>query len=385
MKKTLPPIAAFPHVHWSHNWERIHEMISRLAAHSPSVCIHSPYGLISPSPLSVVKKFLDYANQKQGSGSKNPLPENATLSGGFFIPFQYNALFDAFNFRQIQSRNPVPFQHSMVYATYANGFITKALRQSKISILDLTQRRQTDPLLSSAAKATEAKAVKIATLVMADNHSVMEDYRNLRDDILYLPQGVDDYRFSMLKEPAEEILKIKSKFPLVAGYCGTDKALDLDFYASLIQTQKEVAFVYAGKLMPENEEILSQHHNFFYLGNKNYQALPSVYRAFDCGLIPYKVNDFTQGVFPTKMLEYLASGVPVLSTPLPEVLPFSGDVVCVSESPQEASHSLVKLMRSKPSLQDKCISLAQENTWKKRIETLLERLKPHLLQSQTHG
>ena len=48
--------------------------------------------------------------------------------------------------------------------------------------------------------------------------------------------------------------------------------------------------------------------------------VPRVLAGFDVGLIPFKLNALTAGVNPNKMYEYLAAGVPVVSTP------FSPDV-----------------------------------------------------------
>ena len=46
-------------------------------------------------------------------------------------------------------------------------------------------------------------------------------------------------------------------------------------------------------------------------------TLPQVLRGADAGLIPYAINDLTRSVFPMKVYEYLAAGLPVVSTPLP--------------------------------------------------------------------
>ena len=59
--------------------------------------------------------------------------------------------------------------------------------------------------------------------------------------------------------------------------------------------------------------------NIHFLGRKPYADLPAYCRQFDVGLIPFKVNELTRAVNPIKLREYLAAGLPVVSTPLPEV------------------------------------------------------------------
>ena len=58
--------------------------------------------------------------------------------------------------------------------------------------------------------------------------------------------------------------------------------------------------------------------NIKFLGPKKFETLPSYCRYFDCAIMPFKINDMTLNVNPLKMREYLAAGVQVVSTALPE-------------------------------------------------------------------
>jgi len=66
--------------------------------------------------------------------------------------------------------------------------------------------------------------------------------------------------------------------------------------------------------------------NIHFLGRKPYADLPAYCRHFDVGLIPFKINELTRAVNPIKLREYLAAGLPVVSTPLPEVAEYEGQV-----------------------------------------------------------
>ena len=59
--------------------------------------------------------------------------------------------------------------------------------------------------------------------------------------------------------------------------------------------------------------------NMHFLGRKPYADLPAYCKEFDAGLVPFKINELTKAVNPIKLREYLAAGLPVVSTPLPEV------------------------------------------------------------------
>ncbi len=53
------------------------------------------------------------------------------------------------------------------------------------------------------------------------------------------------------------------------------------------------------------------------LGTRAYDELPAVLRGADAALIPYALNELTASIFPMKVYEYLAAGLPVVATPLP--------------------------------------------------------------------
>jgi glycosyltransferase involved in cell wall biosynthesis len=62
---------------------------------------------------------------------------------------------------------------------------------------------------------------------------------------------------------------------------------------------------------------LDREPNIHLIGPRPASGLPAVLRGADAGLIPYAINDLTRSVFPMKVYEYLAAGLPVLATPLP--------------------------------------------------------------------
>src|SRR5205085_695146 len=59
--------------------------------------------------------------------------------------------------------------------------------------------------------------------------------------------------------------------------------------------------------------------NIRLLGRKPYADLPRYAKAFDVALMPFKVNALTLAANPLKVREYLAAGLPVVSTAIPEV------------------------------------------------------------------
>jgi hypothetical protein len=70
------------------------------------------------------------------------------------------------------------------------------------------------------------------------------------------------------------------------------------------------------------------------LGGRPYEQLPAYCRGFDVGLIPFRMNRLTRAVNPIKLREYLAAGLPVVSSPMQAVLGYAPAVRCAQNLEQ---------------------------------------------------
>jgi glycosyltransferase involved in cell wall biosynthesis len=68
-----------------------------------------------------------------------------------------------------------------------------------------------------------------------------------------------------------------------------------------------------------NVESLAQHSNVKFLGRQPYESLPAYCKGFDVALIPFPISEVTLHANPLKAREYLAAGLPIVSTAIPEV------------------------------------------------------------------
>ena len=106
------------------------------------------------------------------------------------------------------------------------------------------------------------------------------------------------------------------------------------------------------------------------LGKKDYPVLPTYLKAFDVAVIPFKINDLTTGVNPVKLYEYLAAGKPVVSSKLPEVLPFAPAVKLASTPAEFVAQVEEALADNTPAGVAERVALAEENSWENRAEVM---------------
>lgn len=114
--------------------------------------------------------------------------------------------------------------------------------------------------------------------------------------------------------------------------------------------------------------------NVHLLGGKPLAELPAYLKALDVALIPYKLNELSRNIFPLKLFEYLAGGVPVVSAALPELAPYA-DVVALAARPRDypalVSRALADLAGPRAAAaRDERARLAADNTWDGRVEAI---------------
>jgi glycosyltransferase involved in cell wall biosynthesis len=94
--------------------------------------------------------------------------------------------------------------------------------------------------------------------------------------------------------------------------------VDLALIRSLAQLRPNCQFVLIGKIDTDVSAVKDL-PNVHLLGQKSYADLPGYCRRFDIAILPFAINELTLNANPLKLREYLAAGLPVLSTAIPEV------------------------------------------------------------------
>jgi glycosyltransferase involved in cell wall biosynthesis len=125
----------------------------------------------------------------------------------------------------------------------------------------------------------------------------------------------------------------------VAGYVGViDERLDLDLLAGLAAELSDWELRIVGPVAKIEPEDLPSAPNLVYPGKAAYEDLPQVMAGFDVALMPFALNEATRSISPTKTLEYLAAGLPVVSTRVPDVVAdYTGTVHLADDAAQFAA------------------------------------------------
>jgi glycosyltransferase involved in cell wall biosynthesis len=144
--------------------------------------------------------------------------------------------------------------------------------------------------------------------------------------------------------------------------------------AAMARSRPEWSWVLVGPLQTSSRE-LRHIPNVHLIGPKAHEELPDYIRRFDVGIVPYLHNNYTATVVPTKIIEYLAAGKPVVSTNLPEVNTFNGKHEVIVTSPNSSAEFVASIERALDSSGEEDVvarrqTVAALNDWEDRYERM---------------
>jgi glycosyltransferase involved in cell wall biosynthesis len=173
--------------------------------------------------------------------------------------------------------------------------------------------------------------------VFIHSNTLLAAKGSLNPHTAHLPNGVDYERYATPAAEPEDLARIPH--PRI-GYCGWLKSqLDWDLLLALARTHKNMSFVFVGPRGKGAEvqtaiEAMDALPNVHFLGARPTSVLHAYTQHFDVCLMPYKRNWYTQFIYPVKVHEYLATGNPVVASPLPNLAEFA-DVVTLADEAEE--------------------------------------------------
>jgi teichuronic acid biosynthesis glycosyltransferase TuaH len=111
-----------------------------------------------------------------------------------------------------------------------------------------------------------------------------------------------------------------------------------------------------------------------WLGELPYTELPARLASVGVGLTPYADTEFNRSSFPLKTLEYIASGLPVVSTDLPAVRWLDTDLVSIAGSADDFADKVARTLSCKQSADDlrRRREFAIAHSWRARADSLRE-------------
>ncbi len=347
-----PDLICLSHLRWKFVFQRPQHLMSRFARERRVYFVEEP--IFETLPSAELRREIC---PRSGVCVLTPhLPEESRSASNRIVA----ALLRAF-LRQERIRNYIAW----FYTPMALDFSVKCLAP-KVVVYDcmdeLSLFRGAPPELC----ANENKLLRMADLVFTGGVSLFEAKRSRHSHVYAFPSGVDVAHFGQarsLMTPEESQQEIPH--PRL-GYAGViDERLDLALLREVAQRRPEWQLIMVGPVVKIDPSTLPREANIHWLGMKSYDSLPKFFAGWDVAMMPFALNDATRFISPTKTPEYLAAGLPVVSTGIRDVIKPYGELglARIAYNPDEFVSAVEQALMYGMSLK-----------WRERADAFLETL-----------
>jgi glycosyltransferase involved in cell wall biosynthesis len=223
----------------------------------------------------------------------------------------------------------------------------------------------------------ERELLAIADVVFAGGPKIGREKIKYNANTHSFGCGVDVRHFGAARAKSTVVPDDVAQLPgPVFGFFGVvDERMDYGLVAALADANPTGSVVIIGPHTKVDPATIPQRRNLHWLGGRDYSLLPAYVKKFDVCLMPFAINEATEYINPTKALEYMATGRPIVSTPVEDVvLQFSG-VVQIGRTPEEfIGHCAQAALAPDPARIHRGRDLAARNSW----ESIVEAMEGHI-------
>jgi uncharacterized SAM-binding protein YcdF (DUF218 family)/glycosyltransferase involved in cell wall biosynthesis len=392
-----PDILCVSSIDWDFIWQGHQEIMSRLAAEGHRVLFIENTGVRPPrvSDLPRVRQRLhNWWRGTKGFRSERP---NLVVFSPLVMPLPYSRLARWLN-RVILRRSLQRWMHATGFSRpIVWTFLPTPLARDVIRDVQpsLTIYYCIDDLASSSPEArkitpSEQELFRDADLVFVTSEKLRRRAAAFSSRVHLFPFGVSLSTFEKIRDQGgalpEDLAALRR--PVVGYVGGLHQWVDQDLVVDVARRLPHVTFAFVGPAQVDVSRLQAM-ANVVLLGQRDHAEVPRYVRGFDAAIVPYTLSEYTSNVYPTKLNEYLAMGVPVVATDLAEIRRFHddhGDVIAVGRTAEEFAGAIDKsLCDHSPARVARRVEVARSNSWERRLAQMSVLIDDTLLARDAAG
>ena len=364
-KRSIPSnILCFSHLRWDFVFQRPQHLLTRFAK------IFNVYFLEEPVFEKTAAPFLSKSTREENLWVLIPhLPEG--LSEKEISDYQEDLVSQ---FLKTQNVDDYAFWY---YTPMALEYSRK-FKPSMI-IYDCMDELSAFKFAPPAIKKLENELFRKADIVFTGGYSLYEAKKKEHSNIFPFPSSIDKQHFEKArtykKAPKDQV---DISRPRIGFFGVIDERFDIDLIREMAEKRPNWQFILIGPVVKIDPATLPIRENIHYKGSKTYLELPEYLSGWDIALIPFLLNESTQFISPTKTPEYLAAGIPVISTPIKDVVrPYGVEkLVHIAETPEDFIAAIeVELTKPKEGWLAKVDAFLMQNSWDLTCSKMLHQIE----------
>lgn len=382
-------IVCLSSIDWDFIWQQNQEIMSRFAKAGTPVLFIENTGIRAPGLRDMPRIWARFRNWWRSAEGFREIAPNLIVLSPLLLPFPYSRLARWVNSRLIARSITAWMRATRRNAPVLWTFLPTPLVHDIIADLEpaLVVYYYTANFAASSAGArgvaeSEDKLLRRADIVFVTSKALRARALEFREQAHFVPMGVDFETFEVQrqnsgKEPDDLAAIPHPRFIYVGGL---HHWVDFEMLAGIAAARPGWHLVLIGPKQTELTAVESL-HNVHVLGPRPFGELPRYLVAADVGLIPYRQAKYTESVYPTKLNEYLAAGIPVVSTALPEVLAYAKEYpgsVHLAETTEDFEEVMQEALADAAAGRERRIAAARRNGWVERVAEMAERMSAAL-------
>lgn len=296
-------LIVFSHLRWDLVFQRPQHLLTRAARELDVVYFEEP--MIEPGVTPHLRQHVDDSGVRIVTPILPPKCDPVALQ---------RRLLDGF-----LARRPIERRFMWYYTPMALAFSDHLEADATVfDVMDELSAFKNPPLGLLAA---EARLFDHVDVVFTGGQSLFAAKKGRHAHVLCFPSSIDAAHFGQarqsLPDPADQAAIATPRI----GFFGViDERMDLEMVAAMALQLPDVQFVMLGPVVKIDPASLPQGPNLHWLGSKPYADLPAYLAHWQAGWMPFRLDETTRFISPTKTPEFLAAGLAVTSTAVPDVV-----------------------------------------------------------------
>jgi len=382
----------FSSIDWTTHWQLHHQLATSLVSAGNRVLFVENTGVRSANLNDIGRLSERISNWRKGIHGFTSISDKLTSYSPVLLPFPYSKLSLFFNKRIFNLAISKWTKSSDFYNPIVISFLPTPLIQSvikdinpKLTIYYCANNMAESSISASQVRPYEDHFFGSVDIVFTAAYVIQEYAKRFSEKVFYFPPGIDFDKFETALESNKDVPNdLNNITSPIIGYIGAlGKVLDQELLCTLADECSDSTIVLIGPKYTDTI-LLEGKSNIVFLGPRPHDQLPYYIKGFDVGIVPYICNDFTEGVYPSKLNEYMAMGIPSVSTNLREVRESKevyGEAVIIANNTEEfieaVKSSIVE--KNNTSSVDKRVKIAKENSWESRFKGISEIIQEEII------
>ena len=226
--------------------------------------------------------------------------------------------------------------------------------------------------VASGLKEIEEELFRKADFVVVSAEKLLESKAKYNEKTFLIRHGTDWNHFRKSLDDTTKIpVEIANLPKPIIGFHGLlADWVDFALIKKVAEHFKNGSVVLIGKITVDATKkikILNDIPNIHFLGRKPYTELPNYCKGFDVALNPFEISELTLAANPLKVREYLAAGLQVVSTDIPEVRILAN---CLIGENHSDFISKIEYVLANPKPREAVSDAIKQESWESKIEEL---------------